>query len=53
MTMRQRRQPVRDTQVKVHGSFSLWKSSCPSLTDAYRTGIKFGISRTYATPRRQ
>lgn len=37
MTMRQRRQPVRDTQVKVHGLFSLWKSSCPSLTDAYRT----------------
>lgn len=37
MTMRQRRQPVRDTHVKVHSLFSLWKSSCPSLTDACRT----------------
>lgn len=37
MTMRQRRQPERDTQVTVHDSFSLWKSLRPSLTDAYRT----------------
>lgn len=37
MAMRQQRQPECGTQGKVHGSFSLWKCSCPSLTDAFRT----------------
>ncbi len=35
--MRQQRQPECDTQGKAHGSFILRKSSCPSLTNAYRT----------------
>ncbi len=40
MTMRQRRRPVngsRNVQGIYNGLFSLWKSPCPSLTDAYRT----------------